>query len=178
MDYLFCSDRLGFRNWRDTDYEPFAEMNADTVVTEFFPAPLTKAQSDGMIDRMKIHFETHGYTFYAVDELKTGLFIGFLGLVKPTFDAFFTPCVEIGWRFATAFWNQGYATEGAKRVIEHAFGALGLDKLYAITAIPNKKSARIMEKAQMQKIGEFDHPQLEKGHILERHVVYQVRKND
>ena len=175
MEYLFKSERLGFRNWKGSDTKPFGEMNQDLEVMEFFPDTLSEQQSSEMIDRMKVHFENHGFTFYAVDELATNKFIGFIGLVRPKFEAFFTPCVEIGWRLGREFWNKGYATEGALMVMKHAFNALGIEELISITAVVNKKSEHIMEKIGMEFIGEFDHPKLEKGHKLERHIVY--RKN-
>lgn len=176
MEYLFKSERLGFRNWQKSDYEPFATMNMDEMVTEFFPSCLTAEQSYSMIERMKLHYEENGTTFFAVDELESGSFIGFIGMVIPRFDAFFTPCHEIGWRLAQPFWNKGYATEGAKAVLNYGFNTLNLDVINAITSIPNIKSAHIMKKIGMEKIGEFDHPQLPKGHVLERHVVYEIKK--
>lgn len=178
MSYLFTSNRLGFRNWKESDYVPFAHMNADKKVTEFFPSALSQSQSDGMVDRMKQHFSTHGFTFYAVEELKSGVFIGFIGIVKPTFDAFFTPCYEIGWRLAAPFWNKGYATEGAKTVLQYAFSTLKMNEIHAITSLPNLKSAHIMKKVGMKKIGEFDHPKLPDGHYLERHVVYAIKHDE
>jgi len=64
------------------------------------------------------------------------------------------------------------ATEGAKRCLEYGFEKLQLPEIYSFTAVPNVRSEKVMQKIGMQKIGEFDHPVLEKGHALERHVLY------
>ena len=45
------TDRLCLRQWRDEDREPFAEVNADPRVMEFFPSVLSRAESDALMDR-------------------------------------------------------------------------------------------------------------------------------
>src|SRR3954451_15057237 len=100
--------RLILRGWRDSDREPFARMNADPRVMEFFPACLSREQSDAMIDR--------DTGLLALELRETGEFIGFIGLAAPTFEAHFTPCVEVGWRIAAEHWGKGLATEGAREI--------------------------------------------------------------
>jgi RimJ/RimL family protein N-acetyltransferase len=102
---------LLLRPWRPDDRQPFARMNADTDVMEFFVAPLTREQSDAFVDRIEAGFAEHGFGVWAVQELRTGAFVGFAGLLHQTFEAPFTPAFEIGYRFARPTWGQGYATE-------------------------------------------------------------------
>jgi RimJ/RimL family protein N-acetyltransferase len=60
---------------------------------------MTRDQNAEMIARLEAHFDEYGYSFYAVDVLDTGEFIGFAGLSHPAgFEAWLVPCVEIGWR--------------------------------------------------------------------------------
>ena len=42
------TDRLLLRQWRDSDREPFAALNADPAVMEHFPALQTREQSDAL----------------------------------------------------------------------------------------------------------------------------------
>lgn len=86
--------RLRHRPWREEDREPYAEMNADPVVMEFFPAPWTREESDASFDRIRKHWSDHGFGIWVVEV--QGQFAGTLGLQHPRFEAFFTPCVEIG----------------------------------------------------------------------------------
>jgi RimJ/RimL family protein N-acetyltransferase len=65
-------------------------MNADTDVMEFFVAPLTREQSDAFVDRIEAGFAEHGFGVWAVEELRTGAFVGFAGLLHQTFEAPFT----------------------------------------------------------------------------------------
>ena len=36
------TERLVLRHWRESDREPFAQLNADPRVMEFMPAPLSR----------------------------------------------------------------------------------------------------------------------------------------
>lgn len=152
-------------------------MNANPEVMRFFPDPMSRAASDDLVDRIECHFEDKGHGFYAVEELKSGAFIGFIGFGTPRFEASFTPCTEIGWRLDNKFWGQGYATEGALACLDYGFDVLGISELYAFTPTYNKPSERVMQKIGMVKVGEFDHPLIEKGHRLERHLIYQIKKS-
>ncbi|QEC44108.1 GNAT family N-acetyltransferase [Pseudobacter ginsenosidimutans] len=172
--YIFQSARLGFRNWRDTDIPPFAAMNADPVVMEFFPSTRTFEETVVLVEKFRQHFEQHGYCFFAVDRVDTGQFIGFIGLNNVNFSATFTPCVEIGWRLMQPAWGQGFATEGAQRCLQFAFDDLHLAAVLSFTALSNKRSERIMQKAGMRAIGEFAHPALPKGHPLQQHSLYRL----
>jgi len=98
MEYVFSSERLGFRNWIESDFDPFSIMNADPEVMEFFPNTLSKEDSDGLIKRLQKEFETNGITFYAVDELSSQEFIGMIGMIHMKMDVPFAPCIEVGWR--------------------------------------------------------------------------------
>ncbi len=108
------TERLYLRRWRATDREPFAALNADPRVMEYFPAPLSPEESEALTSRIEGHFEQHGFGVWAVEIKGTAPFAGFIGLSIPRFEAHFTPCVEIGWRLASEYWGCGYATEGAR----------------------------------------------------------------
>ncbi len=174
--YLFQSERLGFRNWREEDLRPFAEMNQDKDVMEFFPAVLTTEASNALLERLKKHHLEHGFTFFAVDKLENHEFIGFIGLARTPYKTDFTPCVEIGWRLKKSAWNLGYATEGAKRCLSYGFTDLDLNEIYSFTPCINYRSEKVMQKIGMKKVGEFTHPKVEVGHALSQHVLYRISK--
>ncbi len=172
--YLFKSERLGFRNWLESDKKPFSKMNADADVMEYFPNTLTKEASDGLLDRLVKHFNEFGYTFFAVDELKTKQFIGFIGIVNSLFEASFTPCKEIGWRLQKESWGKGFATEGAKRCLEYGFDELNMESIYSITPLKNLPSEHVMKKIGMTKQGTFEHPAFEEGYWLKTELYYKI----
>src|SRR4051794_9371684 len=89
--------RLLLRPWCDGDLSAFAALNADPRVMEHFPGPLSRAESDAMVGRLREHFDRHGFGWWAVELSGDARFIGTVGLSIPSFQAHFTPCVEIAW---------------------------------------------------------------------------------
>jgi RimJ/RimL family protein N-acetyltransferase len=176
------SARLILRRWQPRDREAFASLNADPRVMEFFPAVLSRQESDALTDRIEAHFEQHGFGPYAAELRDERVFIGYIGLAIPRFQAHFTspqlPCVEIGWRLAAGYWGRGLATEGARAVLEQAFGELGLSELVSFTVPANLRSRRVMEKLGMthDPAEDFEHPEIPEGHPLRRHVLYRLHK--
>ncbi|HWE84016.1 MAG TPA: GNAT family N-acetyltransferase [Terracidiphilus sp.] len=167
--------RLTLRRWHDSDREPFARINSDPRVMEYFPAPLTRAESDGFIARIEAHFEQHGFGLWAAELSDTGTFLGYIGLSVPAFQAHFTPCVEIGWRLDAEHWGHGLATEGASAVLDYAFTQLALPEVVSLTTPANVRSISVMEKLGMTRnpADDFDHPNLPVGHPLRRHVLHR-----
>ena len=170
------TDRLLLRQWRDSDREPFAAMNADPAVMEHFPAPQTREQSDALIDRNIPSIEERGWGLWALEVRETGEFIGFTGLSVPSFEAHFMPAVEIGWRLAKDAWGKGYATEAALASLAFGFGPAGLDEIVSFTATTNLPSQRVMQRIGMthDEAGDFDHVRVPAGHRLQRHVLYRI----
>src|SRR5258708_4542235 len=120
------TERLLLRRWRAGDRAPFAEMNADPQVIEYLRGALTAKESDAYADRIEAHFEAHRYGLWAVEAPGVTLFAGFVGLCVARFEAHVTPCVEIGWRLAPAYWGRGYATEAARAALDFGFRDVGL----------------------------------------------------
>jgi ribosomal-protein-alanine N-acetyltransferase len=174
------TERLVLRGWHDSDREPFAVLNADPVVMEYYPATLTAAQSDALVDRIEQAFDEHGWGLWAVEVLDTGTFIGYVGLAQAAFEAPFTPAVEIGWRLAATHWGYGYATEAARAALDYAFTELTLDEIVSFTAASNVRSQRVMQKLGMTRdpTGDFEHPNVPDGHRLRSHVLYRLAALD
>jgi len=175
--------RLILRPWRETDLKPFAELNADPKVMEYFPSTLSSEESDSLAHRIQSKMEERGYGMWAVAIPGIADFIGFIGLNnedKSTFPAHFTPAVEIGWRLAADYWGKGYATEGAKAVLAYGFENLNLEEIVSFTAVQNMRSRRIMEKIGLHHDSkdDFDHPKLPEGHSLRRHVLYRLKQQE
>jgi RimJ/RimL family protein N-acetyltransferase len=173
--YFFQSKRLGFRQWKDADAKVLVEMNQDPRVMEFFPDLLSEEETLAMIARIQNDIHQRGYGWFAVDELASGLFIGFIGMSHPRFESFFTPCLEIGWRLHPDFWGKGYATEGATACLKYAFKHLDVSSIYSFTTVANKRSEQVMINVGMNKIGKFEHPMLP-NHPLSPHVLYVIHK--
>ena len=53
---------------------------------------------------------------------------------------------EIGFWIGKTHWNQGYATEGLRRLLDHAFGMIGLEEVVAVRLLDNEPSLRVQRK--------------------------------
>jgi RimJ/RimL family protein N-acetyltransferase len=173
---LLRTGRLILRRWQHGDREPFAAMNADPKVMEHFPATLTRDESDALIDRIDAGFEERGFGLWALEIAETGQFIGFTGLSVPRFQTHFTPAVEIGWRLCRSSWGHGYASEAAQCALGFAFDEVGLREVVSFTSTTNVRSQAVMQRIGMtyDPADDFDHPLLDEGHPLQRHVLWRM----
>ena len=112
--YIFTSERLGFRNWNHMDLEELVELNSDEMVMEHFPKTLTENEVGELIKSLKKLFALNGFTYYATEIKETGTFVGMIGLALQEYKTAYTPAIDIGWRLKRRAWGRGYATEGAK----------------------------------------------------------------
>jgi RimJ/RimL family protein N-acetyltransferase len=174
------TERLTLRRWREADREPFAALNADPDVMDYFPTPLARAESDRLISRIEAGFDQRGYGLWALELRATGEFIGFTGLDISSFEAHFIPTVEVGWRLARSAWHHGYATEAARASLAFGFEEAGLEEIVSFTSIMNLRSRAVMERIGMthDPTDDFDHPELQEGHRLSRHVLYRMPIRD
>lgn len=157
------------------DREPFAALNADPRVMEYFPRLLSREESDTFAERVEAHIATHGWGLWAVEVPGVTPFAGYVGLARPRFDSHFTPCVEVGWRLAAEFWGNGYASEAAAAVLSFGFQVLMLPQIVSFTVPANRRSVRVMERIGMTRDPreDFEHPGLPQGHPLRPHVLYR-----
>jgi len=175
--------RLILRPWQETDLRPFAALNADPKVREFFPSILSREESDSLAHRMRAKIEERGWGKWAVGVPGIADFIGFIGLNSED-ESFFpdhlSTAVEIGWRLAHDHWGKGYATEGATAVLAYGFENLNLKEIVSVATEQNMRSRRIMEKIGMHHDpkDDFDYLKLPADHILRRHVLYRLKQHE
>jgi RimJ/RimL family protein N-acetyltransferase len=174
---VLLTPRLTLRGWRPDDRAPFAALNADAEVMRYFPGTIARPESDALADRIEAHFARHGFGAWAVEIVGVAPFAGYVGLSVPAFQAAFTPCVEIEWCLARAWWGQGYATEAARAAAHYGLETLRLPEVLSFTVPGNLASRRVMEKVGMthDPSEDFDHPGLPAGHALRRHLLYRLR---
>jgi RimJ/RimL family protein N-acetyltransferase len=171
--------RLVLRRWRDEDRDPFARLNADPVVMEHFPAPLSREESDDFVERIEAGFRERGYGLWAAEVPGVAPFIGFVGLNWATFDAPFTPALEVGWRLDRPYWGQGYATEGARAALTFAFDELAVEEVVSFTTVRNDRSRRVMERLGLRHDpqDDFEHPNMPERDPIRPHVLYRIDRS-
>jgi ribosomal-protein-alanine N-acetyltransferase len=173
------TERLQLRQWRDSDRGVFAALNADPEVMRYFPAPLTRAQSDAFVDRIRDTIDRHGWGLWAVEDIAAHAFVGFVGLNRPGFQAHFTPAIEVGWRLDRQHWGKGYATEAAAAALQYGFERLQLEEIVSFTAAINERSTRVMSRLGMNRdaADDFENESVPEGQLRHR-VLYRISKSE
>jgi RimJ/RimL family protein N-acetyltransferase len=151
------TERLVLRRPEPGDRDSYAEIFGDPEVMRFLGGGRTLAREDvpGSIERMLRHWDRHGVGLYSVVRKEDERLIGRTGFLLWDTARWMSAMheelegqleLEIGWTFARAFWNQGYATEAAIACRDQAFGELGREKVISLIARENLASIRVAEK--------------------------------
>jgi len=175
------TERLLMRQWVVADREPFAALNADPVVMEHFPGPMSREASDAFVDRIEVQWNSHGWGLWAIEVPDVAPFIGYVGLWPADYLPH-GPRVEVGWRLARRYWGHGYATEAATRAVAVGFEEVGLDEIVSFTVPQNRRSRAVMERIGLAEdpAASFDHPRVDaaRNPHLVRHVFYRLGRED
>jgi 3-dehydroquinate dehydratase/shikimate dehydrogenase len=174
------TSRLILRPWREDDLEPFAKLNADPCVREFFPSIMSREESDREARLIMKFMQERGWCFWAVEVPNVAKFIGMIGLDTVDFPVHFSSSVEIGWRLAFDHWGHGYATEGARASLQYGFQTLKLNEIVAYTALVNQRSQRVMEKIGMHRspADDFDFPNVSVDCKVRQQVLYRIKHDE
>jgi RimJ/RimL family protein N-acetyltransferase len=155
------TDRLRLREWSEDDLDAYAALCADPEVMRYFGRGETKTRAEAaeQLEAFRRHWDEHGFGLWCAAEREADECVGFVGLAVPDFLPEVMPAVEIGWRLARSSWGRGYATEGARATVDHAFGPLGLDRIVSIAQPSNARSTNVMQKLGMRLERTTIHPE-------------------
>lgn len=185
MAPILETDRLILRPFEDRDRDAFAALVADPEVMRFFPAPLSRAAADDLIDRLEARRLAGPAAFPAVELKATGECLGFAGLHASALPGTDAPCVEVGWRLARHAWGRGYATEAARADLARGFaapadGGLGLPEVVAFAVAANAPSLAVMARLGMtrDRAADFDLDDFPQGHPHRPAALFRLRACD
>ncbi|MGQ0528773.1 MAG: GNAT family N-acetyltransferase [Panacagrimonas sp.] len=142
--------RLTVRSLREADIAAYARIVADPAVMRFLSRdgrPQSAADAAAYIHECIALEQRAGYARYAVDLRHSGELIGLCGYKD------LHGYIDLGWRYAQAHWNQGYATEAATQVLRHGHAVLGFERIVATALIDNIASIRVMQKLGLRFAG-------------------------
>jgi RimJ/RimL family protein N-acetyltransferase len=141
------TERLILRAPRFEDAQAIATLVNDRRIAENtarIPHPYGLADAQAFLTAANAD---DGEIVFLITTQTNGI-VGCCGIAKLDGD---TP--EIGYWLGVAFWGQGYATEAARALIDHAFGELGYDTLLAGARVSNPASRRVLQKCGFQWTG-------------------------
>ncbi|BBN82200.1 GCN5 family N-acetyltransferase [Pseudoalteromonas sp. A25] len=169
--------RIQLRQWRPSDLEPFFTMSSDKQVMKYFPATLSRSESDGIANKCQSLIAENGWGVWAAQLLETNEFIGMVGLHKPSADLPSSGSVEVLWRLARPHWGKGYATEAAAAALRVGFEQLNLQEIVSFAVVNNHPSRAVMERINMHNTGKtFMHPDVPAPEHLREHCLYKISR--
>ncbi len=173
------TDRLTIRPWASSDFAPWAVIQRDPEVKRFYyPAILSRAESDATIEHCLAHLAEHGFAFLALERREDGALVGGAGL-SWTDNVPGAPAVEIGWMLGRPFWRQGYAREVSLAWFAHGW-SIGLAEIVGYTSVINAPSRAVMESLGMTRdpADDFADPTVPEDNPLSPHVLYRIAAPD
>ncbi len=144
------TDRMALRRFTRDDIAHVVALDSDPLVRRFVEdgEPATAERAARIIDHwLAIHEQSPHFGFWAAIEKDGGRFLGWFHL-RPAGGARDEP--ELGYRLMSSAWGQGFATEGARALIDNGFQTSALTRVVADTMAVHTASRRVMEKAGMR----------------------------
>ena len=167
--------RLLLRRLRESDLVPFLDYRNDPEVSRYQDwEGCTEAEARGMILAMgwEEPFTPGEWFQFAVELKETGELVGDLGF-RVGEDG---KQGEVGYTLAREHWGGGYASEAVSRLLDHAFGDLGLHRVYALTDRENAPSVAVLERLGMRREGSFVENTWFKGRWSSEHLYATLRR--
>ena len=144
------------RTFREEDLPAVHAIYTDSVVWRYMgigPAT-TMEETRERHERMLGYQRDNGFTFWAVTLADTGELLGDCGLIPLEGVG---PEVELGYRFASAHWGKGYATEAALACRDLGFVRYGLERIYVDVHPENERSQNVARKLGARLLGPAKH---------------------
>lgn len=147
------TERLIFRQFRDSDLRPYAEICADAEVMRYLGGkPMNREETWRHMAMLLGHWQLRGYGFWAVEERSSGRFLGRIGFNNPEG----WPGFELGWTLGRPYWGRGFATEGARAALDYAFTRLKRTHVISLIQPQNARSIRVAERIGERLEGEAE----------------------
>jgi RimJ/RimL family protein N-acetyltransferase len=155
MRLFLQTDRLLLRYADAADAELLYELNSDPDVTRYLiarPLPRERIETD-VLPIFLAGPDGADPRYWIAVEKASGESIGGFALDTPPDEP--KGDGELGYRFRRKAWGKGYASEGARAVIDKGFRDFGLERIWAQTMAVNLRSRRVMETAGLTYVRTF-----------------------
>jgi RimJ/RimL family protein N-acetyltransferase len=155
LGVFFRTRRLDVRRFRPTDVEDFAAYRADPDVARYQSwSDYTREQAVSLVaSQQDLELGTPGaWSQLALEDRSLGALVGDLAC---RVDEVEPRQLEVGFTVAAAHQGRGYATEALRGLLDHAFGAMGMHRVVAVTDARNAASASLLTRVGMRQEAHF-----------------------
>jgi RimJ/RimL family protein N-acetyltransferase len=149
------TERLRLRGPRGSDFEDYAALYADPEVVRLIGSGETwdRGRAWRHMAFAVGHWQLEGTGVWVAEEKASGAFVGVIGFWEPAAS----PGFELCWHLARRHWGQGYATEGARAALGHAFTVWQRKHVMSLVNPANHASIRVVERVGERLEGRIDH---------------------
>jgi RimJ/RimL family protein N-acetyltransferase len=144
------------RTFRNGDLPALHRIYSDSLVWRYLGIGPTTSVEETIerLDRTLGFQRDYGFTFWIVEHGESGELLGQCGLIPLEGKG---PGIELGYRFASAEWGNGYATEAATACRDLGFDRFGLERIYVDVHPQNEASQNVARKLGARRLGRAKH---------------------
>lgn len=149
----FTTDRLLLRPFTLDDAPGVQRLAGDEAVastTLNMPHPYEDGMAEEWIGSHQAHYEAGESISFAIVRAADTVLVGAISLVNMSARH---QRAEIGYWIGVPYWNQGYCTEAARKILQYAFEDLNLHRIIALHFSRNPASGKVMQKLGMKHEG-------------------------
>ena len=140
------TENLVLRPFKDEDVDDYFGVLDSPEVRRLLHLPESLDRSDAWQQMAWFvgQWELRGTGHWALEEKKSGQFVGRAGLHRP--ERHDWPGVEVGWLLHPDYWGRGYATEAGAAAVRYGFEDLQVDKLFSCILPENHRSQAVAKR--------------------------------
>ena len=142
------TERLELRQFRHEDADQVQRLAGAKEIAQFttLPHPYKDGMAAAWIKQQHADFAAMRIVNFAIVRRADDELIGSIGLTLSEAHQ----RGELGFWIGGPYWNNGYCTEAAHKVIEYGFKALNLHRIFALHYGRNAGSGKVLQKLGMQ----------------------------
>lgn len=160
------TERLRFRRFRKGDAPKVLEMLADEYAQRFFSFVGDLDEAGRWVERQIDRYREDGHGFWVVERASDGAFVGDCGVAWQQSSE--GRVLEVGYHLLASERGKGYATEAARACLDHAFRALGAERVVSMVALDNTASSAVAERIHREVApGTFE---IREGQVVDIHL--------
>ncbi len=147
---ILSTERFDLRPLEQADRQALHAIFGDERAMEHYTRTMTPDEVGMLIASHQVRQAETGRSLWAVVERASGEVVADCGLLDQQVEGYLQPQVEIAYHVRPSSWRQGIASECAIAVRDHAFGALGLERVISLIRPENEPSRGVARKVGMQ----------------------------
>ncbi|MBI1859605.1 MAG: GNAT family N-acetyltransferase [Deltaproteobacteria bacterium] len=151
---LFRTQRLRLRWMESIDFSNLFSLLSDPLVMKHYPKTLDENETRVWMDKTFAGYEKYGHGFYIVEELRSGRFIGQVGLLPQILEGEYQP--ELGYLIRSEVFGNGFATEAGRACLAFGFEILGFEKVVSLIRSDNTRSIAVAKRLGLALEKEID----------------------